>query len=32
MEVGQINDELEKLKEEWEEYKKPIAEEIQDQK
>jgi hypothetical protein len=27
-EVGAINSELETLKEEWEEYKKPIKEEI----
>ena len=31
-EVGEINNELEQLKEEWEEYKKPINDEIFEKK
>jgi len=30
--VGELNKELDKLKEEWNEYKKPIADEIQQEK
>jgi hypothetical protein len=32
MEVGQINEELEALKAEWDEYKRPINEEIFEKK